>query len=144
MQLAMVLGRRDDAIELLRETVRVLPAHVGAANNLAWEFAEDETNLDYALELAERASANRPISTTLDTLGWVQFKRGSVKEATRSFEAALEKDPNSPTIRYHLALALAEQGETERAKQLLKESLAVSDFADREKAEVELARLEER
>ena len=67
-----------------------------------------------------------------------------MKEATRSFEAALQKDPASPTIQYHLALALAKQGETERAKQLLKESLASTDFSEREEAEVELARLEDR
>jgi len=143
-QIAMLLGRRADAIALFGETVRVQPGHVGAANNLAWELAETGGSLDRALELAQRASSVSPSSTTLDTLGWVQLKRGSVKEATRSFEAALEENPGSPTIRYHLALALAKQGETERAKQLLQESLANADFSEREKAEVELARLEDR
>jgi tetratricopeptide (TPR) repeat protein len=143
-QLSMLLGEREAGIGFLREAVRVRPGHVGAANDLAWELAERGTQLERALALAKLAARKGPSAHTLDTLGWVQLKRNEPSAAARAFEAALEFDADSPVMRYHLALALDALGEKERARELLKESLSAGEFAEREQAQLELARLEER
>lgn len=141
-QLSMILGQRDEAMQYLRETLRFSPGHVDAANNLAWELAETDGDLNLALKLAKRASRVGTSPATLDTLGWVQLKRGDAKAAARSFESALKDAPESSAIRFHLALALARLGQKDRAKELLRASLEGQDFVERQQAQDELARLE--
>ena len=135
-------GKTADAIDYLQQTLRSSPGHVEAANNLAWELAESGGDLNRALELAMLAARGRPSATTLDTLGWVQLKREQPREAARAFEAALSEAPDSATILYHLALALASQGDTDRAKELLRKSLEDPEFSERPQAQLELTRLE--
>ena len=144
-QLSILLGKQQEAIELLKKAIQIEPSHVGACNDLAWELAVTGQDLNLALELAERASRLQPGGNTLDTLGWVQLKRGNINGAAKSLRAALELDPDSPDIQYHLAVVLAKQDDTEQATKLLRQALSGDDpFTDRPAAETELARLEKR
>lgn len=97
--------------------------------------------LDLALSLAERATRLSRTANTLDTLGWVQLQRGDAKAAVLTLEAAAQLDPESPSIQYRLGLALARQGDTLRASELLRRALAMGSFPEATDAEAELARL---
>ncbi len=46
----------------------------------------------------------------LDTLGWIQFRRGSFAEVEKSLARAVEKAPNNGTLRYYLGMAYARLG----------------------------------
>ena len=83
-QLSILLGKQQEAIELLKKAIQIEPSHVGACNDLAWELAVTGQDLNLALELAERASRLQPGGNTLDTLGWVQLKRGNINGAAKS------------------------------------------------------------
>jgi tetratricopeptide (TPR) repeat protein len=88
-----------------------------ASNNLAWLYAEERANLDEALRLAQTAVSVRPDDANMhDTLGWVYYRRDLPDLAIGPFEQSIAKDPANPTFHYHLALALTESGETERAR----------------------------
>ncbi|MBW2163331.1 MAG: hypothetical protein JRF43_02490, partial [Deltaproteobacteria bacterium] len=78
-----------------------------AANNLAWLLAEKKHDLDKAFIYAQKAKAAAPEQPAiLDTVGWILTKKGSYELAISNFEVAIQKWPNQPTIRYHMAVAL--------------------------------------
>ena len=75
-------------------------------------------------------------------MGWVQLKRGDADAAFTAFEAALEDHPDSPSVRYRLALALVQKGDTEGARENLNRTLTMAAFPEVQAAKAELARLE--
>jgi tetratricopeptide (TPR) repeat protein len=137
-------GRADESRARLRALVRNHPAHVGAANDLAWLLAVEGEDLDDALALAERAARLQPVANIFDTLGWVQLKRGDAAAAVQSFESALEIDPSASSIRYRYGLALEELGRSDEAMGALREALGTGPFPEAEAARAEVARLEAR
>lgn len=140
-QTAAMLGQVDEAKALLRKVIQRNPGHVGACNDLAWYLAEEGEDLDLAFELVQRAIRVKANADTLDTLGWVQYKRKNAAAAEKALNLALEKRPNSPSTQYRLGIVLAEQGKPERARQMLEAALE-HPFPEAELARAELARLQ--
>jgi len=140
-QQTLIMRRIDETVKRLRQVVGINPGHVGASNDLAWLLADKGEELDLALECAQRAVQLGSGPDTLDTLGWVQFKRGNVEAAAKAFAQALELRPESSSVRYRLALAQAARGESKAAVANLNQAL-LSDFPEAEAARAELARLE--
>jgi tetratricopeptide (TPR) repeat protein len=98
-----------------------------AANNLAWLYAEHNSQLDRALELAGDAtklSPNNP--AVLDTLGFVLLKRREYSSAVKILETAARLSASTPSadheviaqIRKHLSDAYYSAGQTEAASQI--------------------------
>ncbi|MDP6977470.1 MAG: tetratricopeptide repeat protein [Myxococcota bacterium] len=144
-QASRIVRKRGDttgANERLRAIVKSEPGHVPANNDLAWHLAQADEELDFALEMATRASARQPDADTLDTLGWVQYKRGTYDEAIATFEKALELRPDSASIRYRLGLALAKAGSDKQARAALEQAIGGSAFPELDDAKAELARLQ--
>ncbi len=136
------MGSADDAIDRLRKVVSLAPGHVAAVNDLAWHLAENDRDLDQAMRLAKRAVQLDRRAETLDTLGFVQLKRGDATEAVESFEASLEADPDSPSVRYRLAMAQSQAGDAASARVNLAKALEDESFPELQQARAELARLE--
>jgi len=134
--------RTEEGISRMRRVVSLAPGHVAATNDLAWALAEMGEELDLALDLAKRATQLNRVSQTLDTLGWVQLKRGDVDAALDSFQAALQNEPDSPSVRYRMALALARKGDSAAARESLTRALEEPTFPEFKAAQAELARLE--
>jgi tetratricopeptide (TPR) repeat protein len=91
-----------------------------AANNLAWIYARQGTNLDRALELAQRAREANPINPAVtDTLGYVLLKRheysmavAALKRADDQLKARKSSDTElAAAIHAHLAEAYRNSGE---------------------------------
>jgi Tfp pilus assembly protein PilF len=111
-------------------------------NQLAWLYADKGENLDEALRLALEAEKARPAAGIIDTVGWVYYKRGEYNSANAKFRRALELSPLQPTIRYHLALTYAQQGQKDQAMQELKNALKISaEFREAEDAKKMLEEL---
>lgn len=142
-QLVLAQGRTDDAEKRLREVIRVSPGNGPARNDLAWILASRGQELDTALSLAEQARRITPTADVIDTLGYVQLKRGDSRAAVALFEEALALRPKDPTIRYHLGLALAQSGNRERAVTTLREAIDSGPFPEAEAAAQEIARLQQ-
>lgn len=135
-------GKLDDAIDRFKKITEREPGHVAASNDLAWILAESDRELELALSLANRASERQRDADTLDTLGWVQYKLGSIDDAVSSFNSALELRPDSASIRYRLGLALAKAGSSEQARAALEQAISGSAFPEMSEAKAELARLQ--
>jgi len=142
-QLLLAQGKTADAEQRLREVIKLNPSNSGARNDLAFVLASRNAELDTALSLAEQARSLDPTADTIDTLGFVQLKRGDSAAAISSFEQALALRPQDPTIRYHLGLALAQSGNTQRAVSTLQAAIAAGPFPEAEAAQQEIARLQQ-
>jgi len=137
-------GDRVGAKQRLEEVVRRDPGHAASRNDLAWLLAESNQDLDRALQLAEAAHKIDPRPEVTDTLGWVHLQRGELDLAVASFDEALKARPDSPSVRYHLGIALARQGEHQRAQATLQQALADGPFPEADAARSELAKLEQK
>ncbi len=125
----------------LGEVLALDPLHAQANNDLAWILAEQGGDLKRALVLARRGTQGAPSAETLDTLGWVHFKRGDYEAAADALGKAHLMQPESPSIAYRLSLALLQTGGEERARALLREALDTGTFPEEEAAREQLARL---
>ena len=120
-------GENDLARAQYEAVLATHPRAGVAANNLAWIYAENG-RLDEAISLATVARdelRRRPEGE--DTLGWALLKKGRVQEAIGAFERAVARAPGKATYRYHLGLAYARAGNTERARRALAQALALGD-----------------
>jgi tetratricopeptide (TPR) repeat protein len=146
MQLSILLqklGRIDEARASFEEMVKIAPNFAPAYNNLACIDAEHSGNLDKALENARKARTLAPKSPAIgDTLGWIEWLRGSYGEAlTLLLEAATEL-PQSPTVQYHLAMTYYMMNQLPEASALLEKALkSPGEFPEKPEAERRLATL---
>ena len=116
-----------------------------AANNLAYNYAQYGGNVDIALGLAQKARELDPNDpNTADTLGWVQYKKGSYGMSLALLQESNEKFKSSnPTVLYHLGLAYQKNGDPAKAREALTKALAVSQsFPDAQDARKALQALQ--
>lgn len=90
-------------------------------NNLAsllLDTRSDKESLDRAATLAEALKASN-VPQFQDTVGWARFKQGDIKSAIAILEPAAAKSPNLSAVHYHLGVAYAADGQTQKAKEEL-------------------------
>jgi len=99
-----------------------------AANNLAWILAQQNRELDRALNLANKARELQPDNpAVLDTLGFVRLARREYTDAITVLEHAQQlatlkgytEQAVLSEVRHHLSVAYLRTGQTDRA-QLIK------------------------
>jgi Tfp pilus assembly protein PilF len=88
------LGQIDRAEESYRRALALNDKDVASLNNLTWILAELRKKPDEALPLTTKADQLAPASReVLDTLGWIQYWRGSHTDAKKSLSRVVEKAP---------------------------------------------------
>jgi tetratricopeptide (TPR) repeat protein len=118
------MKRRTEARPLYDQVLRVQPDHPIALNNLAFLLAEEGSELDTALTLAQRAKQKAPNDPMIsDTLGWIYIKKGLANNAVPIFNELTAKYPTVSTFHYHLAMAHSQRGDTAQAKRALESAL---------------------
>lgn len=111
-------ARNADAAGEYEHVLKAFPSNVGALNNLAWIYTEQ--NNPKALALAERAHKLAPTSASVqDTYGWALVAAGQVKTALPILAQAAKAEPKVPDIQYHLAVAQARSGDRAGARSTL-------------------------
>lgn len=140
---SLALGRNelDEAARRFEAVLAANPNHAPTLNNLAWVYGERRD--PRAIALAERARAVDPKNPSIaDTLGWLYVQNGESAKGLALLEQASAALRDQGEITYHMAVALAETGDTARAIQLLEPLLADGrNFPGRSDAEKRLAAL---
>lgn len=130
--LAQALKRQGQDAAAIRQYEALLEQYPQSAlvlNNLAWLYFE--TGDERAVEMARRAHELAPDSSAItDTLGWILFKRGETQRARELLEQAASQAPAEPEIQYHLAVALADTGDVQRAGEVARQILANPEAVD--------------
>lgn len=105
------LDQNDKAVEAYQRAVTLNAKDAISLNNLAWILLEVRKKPDEALPLATKAQQLAPDSPeVLDTLGWVQYRRGAFAEAEKMLLKAVERSPNTGAIQFHLGMTYARLG----------------------------------
>ncbi|MCG8619880.1 MAG: tetratricopeptide repeat protein, partial [Desulfobacterales bacterium] len=137
------MGKPDQAEAMYLKALEVDPNHIPAVNNLAYLYAQQDRELNKALELARQAKERLGrIPAIMDTLGWVYYKKGLFESAAQEFLSCTEKEPSNPIFHYHLGLAYDKIGHSKKAKAALTAALKLSrDFTGADEAKAILNRL---
>jgi tetratricopeptide (TPR) repeat protein len=139
------LGRYDEAIAEHEAMLKQNPDSVVVANNLAMllvTYRTDAASLARAAELAARLEG-QDNPAFLDTLGWIQYKRGELEAAIRNLSRAVDKAPAAGIMQYHLGMAYYAKGDLAQAKDHLGKALAAEgQFVGIEEARATLEKLD--
>ncbi len=115
--LHQVSGRTEPARAAFKRVLEINPRAVVANNNLAYMYAEEETNLDMALQMAQTAKIASPDDADVnDTLGWVYYKKGMPDQAISALQHAIQVKPTNPLYHFHLAMAYVRAGQRPQAR----------------------------
>jgi len=133
-------GEYDKARNIYESGVQRFPDLWPMANNLAFLLAENprsKADLDKALVLAKKAlSIKADDAAVNDTLGWVYYRKGDMKQALRSIGKAFSQDPLNPVYSYHMGMVFYKNGETAKARERLEAALKSSEeFVGRQEAQ---------
>lgn len=113
------------------------------ANNLAALIADFEYDqgprLERAFQLAGRFRDSKNPGYK-ETLGWVNYRLGNLKEAKRLIEEAMAMGLDLPQVQYHIGMIYLALGEKDRAQQALSKAVAgTQDFPGLDVAKKTLA-----
>jgi tetratricopeptide (TPR) repeat protein len=102
------------------------PDNATVLNTLGYTLADETDRHSEALELIEKALALAPDEPAiLDSMGWVLYKLGRLKEAQNYLERAYEL-MRDPEIAAHLGEVLLALGDNEKALQIWQEAIVES------------------
>ena len=124
------LGRTAEA-EQQRKLLDVIDK-LGQANGekgnrmLAMNFADENRNLDRALQLARAELETRKDVYTYDALSWVLFRSGHQQDAEEASAKALQMHTPEPMFLYHAGVIAMAGGKTEAGRELLQRALALN------------------
>jgi tetratricopeptide (TPR) repeat protein len=95
-----------------------------AANDLARVYALQNTNLDVALGLAQKAKEILPEDDSVtDTLAWIYYKKGLYSAAILLLQECVAKAPAHTAYHYHLGMAFLADGEKAKGREELEAAL---------------------
>jgi len=106
----------------LRKIIKLAPNNQHAYNALGYSFAERNIRLPEAYALIEKAMQLAPEDPfIMDSMGWVQFRLGKLKEAESMLRHAYQLRPDAE-IATHLGEVLWVKGQQEDAKKLWRDA----------------------
>lgn len=124
------LGDDDGAEEDLRRVLRQVPDDPQAMNALGYTLADNERNLEEALDFINRALERQPHNAAmLDSKGWVLYRQGRLEESLEYLERAWE-EAHDAEIGAHLGELLWELERRDRAREIWRRAAQI-DAADR-------------
>jgi tetratricopeptide (TPR) repeat protein len=114
-----------------QQALRIDPRAAAAANNLAWLYAENNGDLDVALELAQSARTQWPNEPEVnDTLGWIYYKKKMTGMAVQYLSESAEVDQKNAMFQFHLGMAYAQAGDDAKARRTLQKALSLDPTFD--------------
>ncbi|HEY5604478.1 MAG TPA: XrtA/PEP-CTERM system TPR-repeat protein PrsT [Gammaproteobacteria bacterium] len=135
--------KQPDAAQAEYKTIlEQQPDNVMALNNMAYLLIG--TDIKSALEFAGQAYKIVPGNfAIMDTYGWILLQSGATDKAIPILKDAVDKSNANPSVRYHYAAALAQSGDKNGAKTILREiTEAKKPFPEMADASKLLARIQ--
>ncbi|PWK47835.1 tetratricopeptide repeat protein [Pleionea mediterranea] len=120
-----LLRESTGELELMEQELRQLhqldPDNPHIQNALGYTLADGNKELDFALELIEKAQQSLPSSgAVIDSLGWVHYRKGNLDKAEQLLKTALKLEA-SRDVFAHLIEVLVENNKQSDAEKLLQQ-----------------------
>lgn len=138
------LDQRDAAINTYEKIIKKVPNSALAKNNLAMILVDDDANEKSIAKALKYISDIEDIkeAASLDTVGWVHYRAGNLEKSIQILTQAVELAPEAAELHYHLGMAYADQGNSDKAKEHLKIATASEqNFTGKQEAQSKLERL---
>ncbi len=114
---------QQKAIVYMEKVLELEPNHAEALNYLGYTWADNNVNLEKALEYIQKSMLLNPGNGYIqDSLGWVYFRMGKLDLAIKEILAALQLEPDDPHIHEHLGDIYMVQGDKKKAKEAFKKA----------------------
>lgn len=111
----------------LRQIIELEPDNAMALNALGYTLADRNEQLDEALQLVQQALEIKPEDPAiLDSLGWVYYRLGQLKDAEQALRRAFAAFPDVE-VGAHLGEVLWQQGKHREARQIWREAAEGAD-----------------
>ncbi|MDR2220762.1 MAG: tetratricopeptide repeat protein [Methylobacillus sp.] len=121
--LAEKVDRFDTMERQLRILIQLQPDFAQAYNALGYTLADRNERLDEAADLIKKALELSPNDHyTLDSMGWVYYRKGMLDEAINYLRRAYAVEPD-PEIAAHLGEVLWQQGKHDEANKIWDDAL---------------------
>jgi len=128
------MGQKERCLEYMRKAIEADPKHADALNWVGYTYAEEGIRLDEAEELIKRALEVKPNSGyIIDSLGWVYYKKGKLKEALFYLQKAHRLLPDDPTITEHLGDVFLKMGDEGKALELYRRAMDLKPTDEQKK-----------
>ena len=128
------IGENDEAMTKMQAVIALDPDNGAALNFVGYTWADNNLNLDKALEYIKKAVELLPDDGYVrDSLGWVYFKMGDVGQAIIELEKASEMVENDPVVKEHLGDVYLQLDQPEKALTLYEESYELYDEEEKKK-----------
>lgn len=116
-------GLQQKAIALMEKVLELDADHAEALNYLGYTWADNNINLNKALEYVQKANRLKPDNGyILDSLAWVYFRMGNLDLAVQEILKALTLEAEDPNIHEHLGDIYQRQGQQQKALQAFKDA----------------------
>ena len=100
------------------------PGSTQAQYALARWYGDRSENLDLALSMAQELKKTLPQDPhASDLLGWIYYQKGVYRTALDQLRPAAGALPDDAVVQYHLGMTYAQIGETQKARQALRQAL---------------------
>ncbi|THB66174.1 MAG: hypothetical protein D6E12_11165, partial [Desulfovibrio sp.] len=110
-------GQRTRAMEIMEATIVLDPEYPEALNYVGYTLADEDRDLERALDLVERALVYKPQSGYIvDSLAWVFFRMGELDQAWSEIQRAVTMVDDDPVIWEHYGDIAAALGLDEEAR----------------------------
>ena len=128
------IGESEGAMARMQEVIDLDPDNGAALNYVGYTWADNDINLDKALEYIEKAVELMPDDGYVrDSLGWVYFKMGNVKQAIIELEKASEMVEDDPVVKEHLGDVYQQNGQPEKALAAYEAAYELYDETEKKK-----------
>jgi predicted Zn-dependent protease len=126
-------GKKQEALDVFRKTLALNTDQPAILNNVAYLIVDLNGDSKEALDLALKGLKKVPGDPHLtDTVGYIYWKQHQNESALQTFKSVVQKAPENPTYRLHLANALITQGDKDGARTQLKAALQRNPAKDEE------------
>lgn len=110
-------GYNQDARKSYQEVLKLQPDNPVALSRVAFLNAEDGVDLDQAFAFAQDARVKMPNDPdVLDTLALIYLRRNLVDDGIHMLQDLVNRDPERAVFHLHYAMALYQNGDTDRAR----------------------------
>ncbi|HTO92038.1 MAG TPA: tetratricopeptide repeat protein [Candidatus Sulfotelmatobacter sp.] len=135
------MGDVDGSVAVARQALSMAPSQPDVLNFLGYLLADHNRDLAEASELIQKAVAQEPDNGAfIDSLGWVYYRLGRLKEAREQLERAVRLTGGDPVVREHLGDVYRDLKLPELAREQYRKSLASDSTNQRVRSKLEATR----